>query len=440
MRRPSLLRRSFALTLTITLTLSPGLAFAQAPAAAPAAAPAPKALQPWVVKSNEHAKVWLEAQAKMSPEGAGQMGVEGLDEQITDLSPGFRERADTLIKGAQTTLQARLAAETDPQVKQDLAIMVADIGDTLDGIAINRTHFLPYFNVAGSVFGGLRSLLDDQVAPQRRQAALVRLKKYAGIGQPAGSFAKLAEADTRSRMNDTGLLFPSKAAVERSLADSASFVDGIPALFDKYGVKGYEADFAQLKTQLSAYGTFVRETILPKARTDFRLPPEVYARNLRQYGVDIPPPQLTKMAHEAFDAIQAEMKALAPRGREGEGLDRHRLSRRHQGAEEAAARRRGDPAALPGAPEGPRGDHHPREARDAAVAAGAHPARLTGRDRGVAGAEHAAAAPRRQHRRAGRVRAAAERPGRPTAPRSRRRLHLRGGVVDADRARSATGP
>ena len=210
------------------------------------------------------------------------------------------------------TLRTKLAAETDPQVRQDLAIMITDAEDTLDGFAIQRKYFVPFFNVAGGVFQGLRGLLDDQIAPARRQAALVRLKKYAGVGYPAGPYARLAEAETRARMETAGLLFPAKAAVERSLADSAAFIDGIPALFDKYGIKGYEQDFALLKTQLAGYDAFVRQSVLPKARTDFRLPPEVYARNLRQYGVDIPAAQLTKMAHEAFDAIQKEMTALAP--------------------------------------------------------------------------------------------------------------------------------
>ncbi len=86
----------------------------------------------------------------------------------------------------------------------------------------------------------------------------MRLKKYVGVGYPAGPYAKLAEAETRSRMDTAGLLFPAKAAVERSLADSAAFIDGIPALFDKYGIKGYEQDVALLKTQLAAYDTFVQ--------------------------------------------------------------------------------------------------------------------------------------------------------------------------------------
>jgi hypothetical protein len=307
-----LLRRSAALTLAAAVAASHGTLSAQAPPAPTPPAAAPRAVPAWVTKSNELARIWLEAQAKMSPESAGQSGLDGYDEAITDFTPGFRDRAKKEVETAIATLKTKLAAETDPQVRQDLAIMIADAEDTLDGFAITQKYFIPSFNVAGAVFGGLRTLLDDQVAPARRPAALVRLKKYVGGGDAAKALAALAEADTRAIMSTPGLLFPARAAVERSLADSQAFVDGIPALFDKYGVKGYEADVALLKSQLAAYAAFQRETILPKARTDFRLPPEVYARNLRQYGVDIPPAQLTKMAHEAFDAIQKEMTALAP--------------------------------------------------------------------------------------------------------------------------------
>jgi Bacterial protein of unknown function (DUF885) len=305
-----------ALALAAVLAASHAALLAQAPAAPAtpplAAAPAPRAVPAWVTKSNELARVWLEAQATLSPESAGQTGLDGYDEDITDVSPGYQDRARAVVEAALGTLRTKLAAEADPQVKQDLAIMIKDAEDTLDGFTIQRKYFVPFFNAASGIFGGLRTLLDDQIAPARRQAALVRLKKYAGVSYPAGPYAKLAEAETRTRMDAAGLLFPAKAAVERSLADSATYIDGIPALFDKYGIKGYEQDFALLKTQLAGYDAFVRESVLPKARTDFRLPPEVYARNLRQYGVDIPPAQLAKMAHEAFDAIQKEMTALAP--------------------------------------------------------------------------------------------------------------------------------
>ena len=49
----------------------------------------------------------------------------------------------------------------------------------------------------------------------------------------------------------------------------------------------------------------------PRRATDFRLPPEEYALNLEDYGIDIPPGQLAAMAHQAFSDIQAEMKPIA---------------------------------------------------------------------------------------------------------------------------------
>ncbi len=46
----------------------------------------------WVEKSNEHAQIVLEAVAKFSPESAGSIGVDGLDEEILDLREGLYER------------------------------------------------------------------------------------------------------------------------------------------------------------------------------------------------------------------------------------------------------------------------------------------------------------------------------------------------------------
>jgi uncharacterized protein (DUF885 family) len=69
--------------------------------------------------------------------------------------------------------------------------------------------------------------------------------------------------------------------------------------------------FGKLKAQLLEYDTWVRATVLPKARTDFRLPPEKYALALEDYGIDIPPEQVATMAHQAFTEIQGEMKSIA---------------------------------------------------------------------------------------------------------------------------------
>ena len=55
----------------------------------------------------------------------------------------------------------------------------------------------------------------------------------------------------------------------------------------------------------------MRAEILPRCRTDTRLPPEIYAFNLRQRGVEMPIDELVSRAKVAFVEIQGEMQVLA---------------------------------------------------------------------------------------------------------------------------------
>ncbi len=50
------------------------------------ATPVFAAEQAWVTKSNDNANLLLKVMGKYAPERAGNMGVDGLDEQITDMS------------------------------------------------------------------------------------------------------------------------------------------------------------------------------------------------------------------------------------------------------------------------------------------------------------------------------------------------------------------
>ena len=85
---------------------------APTPAANPAAAAAPAAVPPsaaaagavrapsasassdqgWIARSNENTKILLAVQARFAPEQAARLGQPGLDDRITDLTPGHQER------------------------------------------------------------------------------------------------------------------------------------------------------------------------------------------------------------------------------------------------------------------------------------------------------------------------------------------------------------
>jgi uncharacterized protein (DUF885 family) len=154
-------------------------------------------------------------------------------------------------------------------------------------------------------------LLDDQVAPERRPAAVVRLRKYAGLEPGYTPFTDRLRKLTELQLAKTSMIYPAKARVETALSRNTLYVDGIADLFKQYKLQGWEEPYAKLKEQLTAYDRWVTSEILPKARTDFRQPPELYALGLEGYGIDIPPADLAAMAHKAFTEYQAEMQTIA---------------------------------------------------------------------------------------------------------------------------------
>lgn len=276
------------------------------------AAPVGSAPPAWIERSNENARIVIESQARFTPEAFGQFGVAGLDEKVFDLGPRLTERTIAASEKTLDELRRRLAAEKDPRVREDLAILIEQQEESIEGARLAEKHTLPYFDLAQTEFRGIRSLLDDQIPAERRAKALVRLRKYAGLEPGTTSIAKLAEARIRERLGVPGVQMPFKDKVEKDLGNADSFVEGIGKLFEKYGVAGSAEPLAKLKEQLAAYQDFVRREILPKARTDFRQPPEIYAYSLKTVGIDMPVDELTSRARVAFREIQNELQALAP--------------------------------------------------------------------------------------------------------------------------------
>lgn len=267
--------------------------------------------QDWVKRSNEHAQVLLSVLAKFAPEGAGQLGVRGLDEEVSQIGEKRRQESLQATRDAAQELRKRLAAEKDPIVKQDLQILIDAADRQARASEASYKKMLPYFSVPQTVFGGEKALLDDQVEASRRQAAVVRLKKYTGLQQGYTPLIEQAEQYWRERVKDSSLLGPPRAEVEKDLANTESFMTGIGVLLEKYKVSDYSAAYAKLREQVASYNDFVKKEVLPRSRDDFRLPPELYKQALENFGVDIAPEELTAKAHKAFTEIQAEMQKAA---------------------------------------------------------------------------------------------------------------------------------
>ncbi len=265
----------------------------------------------WIAKSNSYTQMLLDVQLKHAPEQGSRQGLAQFDKLIRDprLADQMAERSE--LEAVLTKLKAAQATEKDNNVLQDLEILQTAFNLRFRQQDFALQHEVPFFNASAAVFGGLRGLLDDQVAADRRPDAVVRLKKYTGVETGYKPLTDLLKQRTLEQIAKPGMIYPSKMEIETELGRNKNFVDGIAALFTKYKLTGWEEPYAKLKTQLADYDAWVKSTIVPKARTDFREPPEEYALDFENYGIDIPPAQIAAMAHKAFTEYQAEMAPLA---------------------------------------------------------------------------------------------------------------------------------
>ena len=118
---------------------------------------------------------------------------------------------------------------------------------------LRRAHQVPYENASEDVFQGLRLLLDDQVAPERRKAALVRLRKYAGVEPGYTPYTEILKQRDEEQIAKPSMIYPAKLEIEtRAFAQSELSSTAFLALFKQYGLTGWEEPYAKLKTELKA--------------------------------------------------------------------------------------------------------------------------------------------------------------------------------------------
>ncbi len=265
----------------------------------------------WVAKSNSYTKILIDLDEKYSPEFGSSQGLAYYDTLIgvptlANERAQRKEREDAVAQ-----FKAAKQRETDIKIKQDLDILINQTELGFRNQDFNNNKEVSFLNATASVFGGIQTLLDDQTPAERRPAAVIRLSKYAGLQKGYASLTAIYKERTEQQLKKTGMIFPSKQAMEVDLSRNASMVSGIEELFKKYNISGWEKTYAAIKKQLEDYDAWVKATVLPKARTDFRLPAEEYKLALEGYGIDIPPADLAKIAHAAFTDIQNQMKPLA---------------------------------------------------------------------------------------------------------------------------------
>ncbi len=300
---------------TMNLFVATGLLSLMASAQTPAAKVSQPASQApaenWIAISNGYAKLLTDVSFAHHPEAGSQQGLSQFDDKVGQPTLADEDQERQEMQAVVVKLKAAAAEKQLPQVQEDLQIMIDRVQLDLKLQDYDRAHEVPFYNASGRVFGGLHILLDEQTPADRRAAAVLRIREYAGLEPGYKPLTEILKQRTMEQMAKAGVIYPAKVEIETEMGRNSNYVDGITTLMEKYKLTGWQEPYATLKKQLTDYDAWVQATVLPKARTDFRLPPEEYALDLQSYGIDIPPDQIATMAHQAFIEIQGEMKGIA---------------------------------------------------------------------------------------------------------------------------------
>ncbi len=300
----------------------------------------------WIAVSNGYAKELIDVVFAHHPEAGSQQGLSQFDGKVSQPTLADEEQERRENEAVLAKLKQAAAQKQQKEVAEDLQIMIRKATLDIKREDFRRANEVPFLNASEIVFSGVRVLLDEQTPAERRQAAVTRIREYAGLEQGYKPLTEILKGRVTEQMAKPGVVYPAKVEIETEMARDGNYLEGMEALFKKYDLQGWQEPFAKLKAQLTEYDGWVRATVLPKARD--RFPPAAGALcaghgELRH-----------RYSAGAAGGDGAQGVCGDPGGDEADrGGDREgaapaveRLSRRDPGTEEAATGGGRDPAVL----------------------------------------------------------------------------------------------
>lgn len=292
----------------------------------------------WIQESNRLAEEYSRSWAELLPERGSDLGYREYDSRAAVTDGRLRMRIEAMLQLWQAKLKSKVALEKDPNVLIDLRVLSDNVESSLRGFELEKKYgVIPFEEVSEATFYSLRSLINDQSPPERKRAAFDRFKKYVyGFEEnglkalPRAEFAKQrAEEKIKRFSNKTGpsggrKFFPLRAEVDNYLKNSEKIVDGVRGLLEdaekQTGFRDWRKDFEKFKIQVRTYDNWVKTSLRPLARTDHKLPIEMYALALYRIGHRSSPEEIQKAARAEFQTSLVEYRALAAEIGKRDGL------------------------------------------------------------------------------------------------------------------------
>ena len=260
----------------------------------------------WIVRSNMSADLLSKAIAAEDCEKKL-----AVPKSLREINPAFKACRQKGVLNAVQTLERKLAQVKNPELRFDLEILLEAGRQRLRSYELDDKYRVPYVNLSKAILNSLRNTLKQSKSTQEQQAILSKLKQYAGLKPNTTALTTFVEQAIDTQLQKSEFALPSPEQLEKGLENNASQVSRIQAFLKQQEVPDYQEAYAELKTQLFDYETFIRREVLAKAETNFRLPLELYAFELEQQGIEMPIEELIQQAHIVFTQIQSQMDRMA---------------------------------------------------------------------------------------------------------------------------------
>ncbi|MBO6527785.1 DUF885 domain-containing protein [Erythrobacter sp.] len=295
---------------TFAAAVALAIALPAMPLAAQEQAEAPASPQ-WVETSNAYTQKLIEFEASLFPTSASSAGYEQYDGLVNDMALDRDERYLAGARALRAEFASAIAKESNPYVRQDLQILIDALDLRIAENELERRYMLEFSEVPQRVFRSVGALLSEQTAPHRRAKALELLQRYTGTHPGTEPMTELAKRRFEASRG-AGKMGPFVVEVRESIDKIPTFASGIRELFATYEIEGAEEALDAMDAQFADYASWTEEVVLPEARENPRLPEELYALALKDWGIDIDPREAMSRARRGFYEIRAQMEALAP--------------------------------------------------------------------------------------------------------------------------------
>jgi hypothetical protein len=259
----------------------------------------------WKSISNGLAMDYTRDYAALYPEAGSSLGMNEYDPHVTQISNDMERGEWTFVKKWKERLEGLLRDEKDPELSTDYAVLLSKVMQLRESLILKEKYnVIPYSYSSKQIFYSLRS---------RKPGLVDRFKAYVhgeNRGRPYIPAFVERTFSFINRKNGEGL-YPLKSEVEEYLKESPIYQKGVKDLLIQSGRTDWEKDYKIFLAQVKDADNFLRKSVLPKARTDFHLPDDLYVVSLVSRGVLATPKQLSARARHDFNRTYAHFKIVA---------------------------------------------------------------------------------------------------------------------------------